>query len=1025
MEDGVTVNDSDKAGQKRQRDDGDEEDENDRPLKKPKLDCFLWDSPGLLGNADTPKKSPLYSANYLSPVDSAYSSYLGENGSFGVSPSSSGLFSPTGKGIFITTPDKQWPTLDHIRDLFRSNYKSLKDELEPRHGLADKLYATEILTDKDMESIKEEPSRSRRADIFIKSLVHSSKANIFGLTTKILNVFKDENLDYLLTSGKNNSGSHIKTLSMEPAVASNSEFIFISKLQFLAKGLEDNLEPRDIIDDLLVSGFISFIDHEDIYVTYPRQIRVKTLVEHVKRRGRKNFHLFEIALKATYPELASQLNNKQLDCILPPKEISLELTSCHATTIETNGRTRNSCISANMVELKLNTIGENTSSDVEMSTVIANNGALNLELEEEAMEIGSASILAFEYSSIRIKFSALSEETVAKFIDSFDEPTALQRLVNRIFPKQQLLLLREKDVQKIKIEFIVPESSLITKKCTCKLSKEIIVNYFSLIEQELKDVHTYLDVFSSSSVIDPFARQAFSQIKEDQSSPATKAEAFLRKLLTIPEKAICLFEKQLKASGQQDLLKTVTEMPTHNKDSTSTYHVGPMEVRRNLTFLMNEIEPKLFVSCFENTNIKTEDIISSDPRKTRCERFVKCMLKAGQSTIDKFIKDLKRQDMSFVLDVLCRKGNGNAGLSTEDIRKNLLNHYAYLVNEIEPTRLRQKLVQERVFKAPEFDEIFKVSTQRRGRVVWLLRKLLQKDPNSLLAFIDALKIANYTEIAAKILDVSEENVDCPFMMSTMNEGINDTAKSKEFAYAAEFLVKWTKEMPTETELQLSLHKAIYQTNEVDKAKYTEKWIQNQQECHEHNDELSSDTNKENKHPDSDDSGKDPYSKHVNVDDTSLDTTISWEIGEDHRTTGSFREKMPAKDEYHVQCEPQIVIQCCSKVTEDDREKKIDSDSASIPSTCSNGRNSPYHNEFEDITPCQSPDISLPINSLAADFCGPDHRQNFFLQFSPISPCGSGGTACNSDSLSPTQSPTSMRPRAVRSQPKSTYRGQRK
>ena len=89
-----------------------------------------------------------------------------------------------------------------------------------------------------------------------------------------------------------------------------------------------------------------------------------------------------------------------------------------------------------------------------------------------------------------------------------------------------------------------------------------------------------------------------------------------------------------------------------------------------------------------------------------------------------------------------------------DIRKNVLSNYAYLVNEIEPTRLRQKLVQERVFKAPEFDEILKVSTQRRGRVVWLLRKLLQKEPSCLLAFIDALKIANYLDIAAKMLDVS-------------------------------------------------------------------------------------------------------------------------------------------------------------------------------------------------------------------------------------------------------------------------------
>ena len=102
-------------------------------------------------------------------------------------------------------------------------------------------------------------------------------------------------------------------------------------------------------------------------------------------------------------------------------------------------------------------------------------------------------------------------------------------------------------------------------------------------------------------------------------------------------------------------------------DTTTSYRVGPKEIRRNLTFLQNEIEPKLFVSCVENKNIRTEDIISSDQRKIRCKRFVEAMLKEGQTAIDRFIKDLERQNMTFVLDVLCRKENENKGVSTEGI----------------------------------------------------------------------------------------------------------------------------------------------------------------------------------------------------------------------------------------------------------------------------------------------------------------------------------------------------------------------
>ena len=112
-------------------------------------------------------------------------------------------------------------------------------------------------------------------------------------------------------------GTHVKPLLLEHSMTSDSDYTFISELQFLAKGLEDNLEPRDIIDDLLVSGFLSFIDHEDIYTIPSRHMRVKTLVDHVKRSGRKNFSLFETALKSSYPELANELKNKQLANILP------------------------------------------------------------------------------------------------------------------------------------------------------------------------------------------------------------------------------------------------------------------------------------------------------------------------------------------------------------------------------------------------------------------------------------------------------------------------------------------------------------------------------------------------------------------------------------------------------------------------------------------------------------------------------------------------------------------------------------
>ena len=166
------------------------------------------------------------------------------------------------------------------------------------------------------------------------------------------------------------------------------------------------------------------------------------------------------------------------------------------------------------------------------------------------------------------------------------------------------------------------------------------------------------------------------------------------------------------------------------------------------------------------------------------------------------------------------------------------------------------------------------------------------------------------------------------------------------------------------------------------------------------------------------------SNHRIHDEIKTEAIISCEFSDDHNAPGSTaistcsinveacRGSTLIKDTL-VQSKFEDVTP--SRSTEDEG-KKIFDDGASIPSVGCNGRQSPYTNEFEDITPCQSPNAS---------FCGPYHKQDFLLQFSPISSCGSGGTACNSDTLSPTQSPTIIQPRGVRSHHKEHNRGQRK
>ena len=94
-----------------------------------------------------------------------------------------------------------------------------------------------------------------------------------------------------------------------------------------------------------------------------------------------------------------------------------------------------------------------------------------------------------------------------------------------------------------------------------------------------------------------------------------------------------------------------------------------------------------------------------------------------------------------------------------EMRRNILKHYTKLVDEIEPTKLRDKLVQEGVFKSKEWADMYKTATRRRERAVVLVRNLFRKDDKALPVFADALLIGQYDEIAKDITN-SEGSVYC-------------------------------------------------------------------------------------------------------------------------------------------------------------------------------------------------------------------------------------------------------------------------
>lgn len=77
------------------------------------------------------------------------------------------------------------------------------------------------------------------------------------------------------------------------------------------------------------------------------------------------------------------------------------------------------------------------------------------------MEIGNASVLGSEYSSVRIMFSALSTESLNKFRAALQNPEKMQRLISLIFNQEQLKILEERHVHTMKFELRVSDKDII------------------------------------------------------------------------------------------------------------------------------------------------------------------------------------------------------------------------------------------------------------------------------------------------------------------------------------------------------------------------------------------------------------------------------------------------------------------------------------------------------------------------------------------------------------------------------------
>ncbi|XP_060552886.1 uncharacterized protein LOC132714131 isoform X2 [Ruditapes philippinarum] len=231
------------------------------------------------------------------------------------------------------------------------------------------------------------------------------------------------------------------------------------------------------------------------------------------------------------------------------------------------------------------------------------------------------------------------------------------------------------------------------KTCACKLTKKKIVEHFTFLEKEMKDVDKMVEIFidfytlnNDKSETNERKANAYKTLNDDKNKKRNElepsmTEAFLRMILKSENDDIqvCLFGEALVDTDQENILRKVSGIKT---EVSADFYLTKDDIRRNENFLLQEMEPMLFVTMLSDQDIR-EQIVETNSREQRCKLFLNFLKKCESTVIEKFTSELQRLNLKSIINYLYSSRRQGHYVTKDDISQNK----AFLEDMLEPKKL--------------------------------------------------------------------------------------------------------------------------------------------------------------------------------------------------------------------------------------------------------------------------------------------------------------------------------------------------
>ncbi|XP_060552892.1 uncharacterized protein LOC132714134 isoform X3 [Ruditapes philippinarum] len=771
------------------------------PLKKIVSDNTVATSPQAdsgyeISAVNTPSSSKPW--KYVQPGSSGYISGS-DCGTPAGSQRTPGPFSPD----FVTRGKKTIAPVRprHLEYFLQRQFVVLKSEVDPS-GVADSLFTDGILSENDVEKIREEKFRFDKCDILIKSIVRSKLKNDIHTPRKVITAFEKEGYGHLFQDFEKGKEKR-KTPPVEEVLSKED-----IKGRFFCNSayIEDEIDPLLILDDLVAEEVLTFDEHQDIKNTDFKPKKVENLIKYILRKSVSDFWLFCKALEVHYPSLAELLRRGasgpslteyrttpliDVTCVKKPTETSY--SNCPVNEVGSREET----------EVKIIFSGDGR--EEEQMIVDDNFPDVDFGFQEEAMEIGF-DISRIQFSCIRISLTNMSKQSQMMLLKKCREsPKFLEKWIQSMISEKHIQRLQEKNIDKISFQVKLCLPDLDKRTCSCKLTKEAIVEHYTSLEKNLKCVKEIIQTFGKFEGFDEETRAVFQNLlAKDKTGPII--ERFLQKMLDLHDSRIhlCLLEKEMRTTNP-----TLLEEVIKSKPKNTTTKLSVSDLRRNMNFLVDELEPRHFRELLigiDGSEVVVEKVMSTEPRKERCRELLNFIIQ--KKNIDRFVQELERRNKTHIVEFLMASKQDSVGCR-DDLKEAIVINYKRIIDEIEPRAFRQMFVERREIKAKDYDAIMKLQS-RRHRAVCLMGNILKRNGSTWKCFVDSLEVMGYKHLVKLINSTAGSYVECPRLYQSL------IGRHRFVTLEGEFQLKFTKGEIKESTLQVFLLKSIYASDSKEK-----------------------------------------------------------------------------------------------------------------------------------------------------------------------------------------------------------------